>query len=78
MGFDQTGAAHFRTTEGGLFTSNDAGGVSLTSYAFTGMLRIAGTAGDVDIDIAKILNVGGDALAKDGSWMKLVPVLEAP
>lgn len=78
MGFDQTGAAHFRTTEGTLFLSNDAGGVSLTSYAFTGMLRIAGTAGDVDIDIAKLLDVGGDALAKDGSWMKLVPVLEAP
>jgi hypothetical protein len=78
MGFDQTGAAHFRTTEGSLFNSNDAGGVSLTSYAFTGMLRIAGTAGDVDIDIAKLLDVGGNALAKDGSWMKLVPVLEAP
>ncbi len=77
-GVDQTGGVTFRTSEGGLFQSNDDGTVVPTSYALTGYLVIGGTAGDVIIEIAKLLDVGGDALVLTGSWIKCVPMQEAP
>jgi hypothetical protein len=49
-----------------------------TSYALSGYIIVAGTPGDLIIEIAKQLDVGGDAQVLQGSWIKCVPVQVAP
>lgn len=77
-GIDQVGATTKRTPIGGLFLSNDDGTVVPTSYALSGYIIVAGTPGDLIIEIAKQLDVGGDAQVLQGSWIKCVPVQVAP